>query len=275
MVKYRWLSGELVMFTNLARLRQELKTRVAMGLVRVRALASGAQSKNLDRFARHVSITYGAGQPPYEHEFQRPSNYFPGLTARPFHPTTDFDWISRLETNYGIIRSEYQRLRALVGTQPHHQGIADGLATKGNWETLYLYAGGRQIKSHQEVCPETTKILRSIRGVGSAGQAYFSVLTPETFIRPHGGPTNTRLRCHLGLITPEKCGLRVGSETREWKEGKCLVFDDSFEHEVWNDSHEERVVLLFDFWHPELTDVEQMGIQQLIAISGRYALDAQ
>jgi aspartate beta-hydroxylase len=254
------------MIADRVRLRQELKRRAAMGLVSARARASGARSKNLDRFARYVSIVYRVNQPLYEHELQTPSRYFPGLTAKPFHTTTDFNWISRLETNHGIIRSEYQRLRALVGTQPHHQGPAE----KGNWETLYLFAGGRKIKSHQESCPETMKILRSIPGVGSAGHAYFSVLMPGSFIRPHCGPTNTRLRCHLGLITSNKCRLRVGSETREWKEGKCLVFDDSFEHEVWNDSNEERVVLIFDFWHPELTGVERMGIQQLIAISGQY-----
>jgi aspartate beta-hydroxylase len=69
--------------------------------------------------------------------------------------------------------------------------------------------------------------------------------------------TNTRLICHLPLIVPPACGFRVGNETREWQDGKAWVFDDTIEHEAWNDSNQTRVILLFDVWRPELTAAER------------------
>lgn len=86
---------------------------------------------------------------------------------------------------------------------------------------------------------------------------------PGTHIEPHCAPNNLRIRCHLGLIIPEGCEIRVGNEVRTWQEGKCLVLDDSFEHEVWNRSGQTRVILLIDFWHPDLTDVEINAVKQL------------
>ena len=76
-------------------------------------------------------------------------------------------------------------------------------------------------------------------------------------IEPHLGPTNMRLRCHLGINIPEgDCGLTVGGETRRWREGECLVFDDSLLHESWNRTEQARVVLIVDLWHPDLTPAE-------------------
>jgi aspartyl/asparaginyl beta-hydroxylase (cupin superfamily) len=73
----------------------------------------------------------------------------------------------------------------------------------------------------------------------------------------HCGPTNARLRLHLGLVVPDGCSIRVGDEVRSWVEGRCLLFDDSFEHEVWNDADEERLVLIVDVWHPDLKTDDQ------------------
>eukprot|EP00927_Polykrikos_kofoidii_P038052 TRINITY_DN32315_c0_g1_i1.p1 TRINITY_DN32315_c0_g1~~TRINITY_DN32315_c0_g1_i1.p1 ORF type:complete len:258 (+),score=37.73 TRINITY_DN32315_c0_g1_i1:104-877(+) len=88
---------------------------------------------------------------------------------------------------------------------------------------------------------------------GSCGNAIFSRLAPRTRLQPHCGPTNTRLTCHMGIDVPaEGCGMRVGGEARCWREGECIVFDDSWEHEVWNESTRSRVVLLVNFWHPDL-----------------------
>ena len=88
------------------------------------------------------------------------------------------------------------------------------------------------------------------------GSHFFSRLVPGTHLSKHCGPSNFRLRCHLGLIVPPGCRIRCADQVREWREGECLIFDDSFEHEVWHDGDEDRIVLIADVWHPEL-DVDR------------------
>ena len=91
----------------------------------------------------------------------------------------------------------------------------------------------------------------------------FSKLEPGAHIPPHHGMLNCRLICHLPLIVPDGCWLRVGNETREWQEGKLLIFDDSIEHEAKNPSGEMRIILLFDIWRPELSEAERQGISAI------------
>ena len=89
-------------------------------------------------------------------------------------------------------------------------------------------------------------------------------------IPPHHGLLNTRLICHLPLIAPEGCALRVGNETRAWVPGQALVFDDSMEHEAWNLSDRLRVVLLFDIWRPELSLDERELVAAMLAAVDSY-----
>jgi aspartate beta-hydroxylase len=91
---------------------------------------------------------------------------------------------------------------------------------------------------------------------GRGPTAFFSILEPHTKIPPHTGVTNTRVTVHLPLIVPPGCAFRVGGETREWKVGTAWVFDDTIEHEAWNDSDAPRAILIFDVWNPELTVLE-------------------
>ena len=93
-------------------------------------------------------------------------------------------------------------------------------------------------------------------------------IPPGTHIKPHCGPVNAWLRCHLGVVVPPGCGIRVGSGKRFWEEGRCLIFDDSFEHEAWNPTGDARTVLVLDFWHPELTAAEAWAMWQIIRMSG-------
>ena len=95
---------------------------------------------------------------------------------------------------------------------------------------------------------------------GRAPSAFFSMLSPHTRIPPHTGVTNTRAIIHLPLIVPPNCGFRVGGETREWVEGSPFAFDDTIEHEAWNDSDEMRAVLIFDVWNPHLSEEERAVI---------------
>ena len=99
-------------------------------------------------------------------------------------------------------------------------------------------------------CPETTRLLKKIPGMKTA---FFSILAPGKHLPPHRGPYKGVLRLHLALIIPEpadKCGIRVGDETRHWQEGKAMVFDDTFDHEAWNDTDKVRVVLFVDIMRP-------------------------
>lgn len=93
---------------------------------------------------------------------------------------------------------------------------------------------------------------------------YFSVLEPNSRIAPHTGITNARLIAHLPLIVPDNCGFRVGGETRQWKVGKAMVFDDMTDHEAWNDSDRIRVVLIADLWRPELSNPERAAVSDLM-----------
>jgi aspartate beta-hydroxylase len=101
-------------------------------------------------------------------------------------------------------------------------------------------------------------------------EALYSVLTPGAHIPPHTGVINVRLVVHLPLIVPADCGIRVGSETRSWEEGRCIVFDDTYEHEAWNKSGQTRVVLIFDVWNPNLTVAEREAMQAAVEALGRF-----
>ena len=114
---------------------------------------------------------------------------------------------------------------------------------------------------------------------GRTPSAMFSLLKPKTRIPPHTGVSNVRLVTHLPLIVPPGCGFRVGNDTREWETGKAWVFDDTIEHEAWNDSEQLRVVLIFDVWHPQLSAAERAmitamtaGINQFTQTAGGFAL---
>ena len=205
----------------------------------------------------------GLDKPRYEHELQHPFAYFEGLTAKPVHDSKDSPWTAKLEAAFPIIRDE--ALRARGNARKHQQDLADT-----GWDVLYFYSAGRKVDDGHRACPETAAILASIPGVGAAGQAYISVLAGSTHIKRHCGPTNTRLRCHLGLSVPDGCRIRIGSEIHRWRDGECLVFDDSFEHEVWHDGDDERIVLILDFWHPELSEAEIWAITEMARRSSGF-----
>jgi aspartyl/asparaginyl beta-hydroxylase (cupin superfamily) len=129
------------------------------------------------------------------------------------------------------------------------------------------------VSDHIAKCPKTTAVLEQLPLCDVpqvAPGAYFSVLKPRTRLPPHTGTTNTRSIVHLPLIIPDSCGFRVGSQTREWKKGRAWVFDDTIEHEAWNDSDVTRVILIFDIWNPLLTMAERDMVRALTAAVGNY-----
>jgi aspartyl/asparaginyl beta-hydroxylase (cupin superfamily) len=123
-----------------------------------------------------------------------------------------------------------------------------------------LWREGKPIDEHIARCPQTAALLEKAprADVPEHGPtAFFSILDAGARIPPHNGVTNTRLIVHVPLIVPDGCGFRVGGERREWKPGNALIFDDTIEHEAWNNSAVPRAVLIFDIWNPYLTDAER------------------
>jgi aspartate beta-hydroxylase len=131
----------------------------------------------------------------------------------------------------------------------------ENLREKGDWKQFNLYIRGNKIEKNCKRTPITCKLIDKFQAARTCkrGQVKFSVMHPIVHVWPHCGPTNCRLRAHLGLKVPDGAFIRVGNETRQWKEGNFFVFDDSFEHEVWHNGTDYRLVLIVDFWHPQLT----------------------
>jgi aspartate beta-hydroxylase len=194
-----------------------------------------------------------------KHALQRPSLYVPGLSARPWLERSDIPGIAMLEEHFAVIRDE-----AFAARQVGFQQFDDGTPHTGDWNALYIRYGTRPVEKNRGVCPQTVRIVNSLPRIGP--MAMVSTLNPGAHIEPHCGVHNFRITAHLGLRIPPDCTFRVGDETRKWTEGECLVFDDSFEHEVWNRSDETRFILLVDFWHPDLTDAEVDVLDQVEAL---------
>lgn len=164
-----------------------------------------------------------------------------------------FPWTRTLETHWRTIRGELDRLLEYRRLLPTFQEISldnARIATGDRWKTFILYGFGDRSDRNCALCPETTRLLETIPGLKTA---WFSILSPRYHVPRHKGVTKGLLRCHLGLVVPdeaEKCRMKVGAETFHWEEGQCVVFDDLRRHEVWNDTDQERVVLLIDFERP-------------------------
>ncbi|MFN6039907.1 MAG: aspartyl/asparaginyl beta-hydroxylase domain-containing protein [Bacteroidota bacterium] len=167
-----------------------------------------------------------------------------------FYDLSDFPSLKILEDNHDIILEELLSLRAgqvngyWLETFPAYVSSF----TSRKWEVFTFQFFGIKHSLNIRSCPKTSEILFSIPELVSAD---FSFLPAKTKINPHCGFTKMVLRSHLGLVIPEDCGLRVGNEHRNWQKGKVLIFDDSFEHEAWNNSLDDRFVLMLDIANPK------------------------
>ncbi|HEY7932764.1 MAG TPA: aspartyl/asparaginyl beta-hydroxylase domain-containing protein [Solirubrobacteraceae bacterium] len=170
-----------------------------------------------------------------------------------FFPPERFPWVKRIEENWTVIREELQAVLEDREALPNFQEISKDqieITNDDHWKTFFLYGYGFQAKLGVQMCPRTAALMREIPGMTTA---MFSILSPKKHILDHRGPYKGVLRYHLGLIVPkdaESCRIRVGEDFRHWEEGKSMVFDDTFNHEVWNDTDETRVVLFVDVLRP-------------------------
>tara|TARA_B110001452_G_scaffold204630_1_gene174590 strand:+ start:265 stop:1173 length:909 start_codon:yes stop_codon:yes gene_type:complete len=236
-------------------------------------------------FGRNAQRKLGAvAKPPSSWHLNPPETYYPLLEATPFwqtpsHSSRVQEAVDLLERFHPVILAELQGLREsalnqyrqAAGTEGRELSV-DGLTTllhdKGDWRVHYLQLEGSDTAESCRLTPKTAKIVRSISR--AAGHALFSVLDPGTHILPHCGPCNHKLRLHLGLVIPDgRCCIRVGDQERSWSEGKVLVMDDAFEHEVWNDTQAQRVVLIVDIWHPDFSNAEVTYLEETRAARRR------
>jgi aspartyl/asparaginyl beta-hydroxylase (cupin superfamily) len=203
--------------------------------------------------------------------------YYPGLTSRPRWDPETFPWLRPLVSAVPEIAREYQGMKAKVPSDYSLKKDEHTLHGGGSWDWHSFILKGRIQSPFQVLAPNTASLLQQqvpdlLVGPPFA-YAFFSTLGPGTKIAPHYGPCNIRLRVHLPLIVPANAssgacgpdepgtiGMRIAGETVRWEAGRPVVFDDTYEHEVWNTTSEDRVVLLFDVWHPELSQGEREAV---------------
>lgn len=170
-----------------------------------------------------------------------------------FFDPTQFAWIPGVEADWTAIRDELRALlRERTRIPSFHEVSSEQIkiTQDDKWKTYWFCAYGRKIAENCRRCPETARLIETIPGMKTA---FFSILAPRKHIPEHRGPYSGVLRYHLGLVVPrhsEACRIRVGSEVTHWEAGRSVVFDDTYPHEVWNDTDEERVVLFVDFARP-------------------------
>jgi aspartyl/asparaginyl beta-hydroxylase (cupin superfamily) len=191
---------------------------------------------------------------PYTHPLQYPPYYLPGVPARMFHDPAGFEWVKPLEDAFPVIRDELLGVLREdgVGFKAY---MSEANMRLAGWNTFNFFFYGRKVEENCERCPETTRVLESLPRF-ERDHVMFSALNPRSHIPPHTGPMNGIVRGHLALVAAPGSYIRVGDQQRTWEEGKVLVFDDSFEHEVWNHSDCVRIVLFMNFWHPCFTPAE-------------------
>lgn len=202
--------------------------------------------------------------------------YVPRLPSIEFHDRAQFPWLDVLEAATADIRAELADVLAdgpsvlepYVSVDGVPQDRWRALNKSRRWGVFYLWRAGEPVSENLARCPRTAEALEAwprchLDGTGPT--AVFSILDAGARIPPHVGVNNARLIAHLPLVVPPGCGFRVGAEQRSWEPGKAFVFDDTIEHEAWNDSDQPRAVLILDCWNPSLSEPEREMITALTA----------
>ena len=231
------------------------------------------------RWREAASIVAGKSKP---YTAQSNQLHVPRLPAIPFHDRAQFPFLAALEAKTDVIRAELEAALAndrdrfapyiqYAPGQPVNQW--QELNHSLRWSALHLWRSGERVEDNLARCPETARALAALPLADIGGlcpNAMFSALAPKSHIPPHNGETNARVVAHLPLIVPKGCRYRVGFDWCEWRVGEVLIFDDTIEHEAYNDSDELRVVLIFDLWNPLLTPAEREVVKALAAAARSF-----
>jgi aspartyl/asparaginyl beta-hydroxylase (cupin superfamily) len=245
--------------------------------------ASGfPEGKRPPRFQHSLDLLLGRREATLQ--LQRPTAYyFPGLPQRRYFERQEFAWARELEAQAPAIREELLAHLArgedrftpyMVSDPSRPRSDFHGLLDNPQWSTLYIWEKGGRVPELAEHFPRTLAAIEALdlpRITTRAPSILFSRLAAGARIPAHHGMLNARLVCHLPLVVPPGCGFRVGGETRAWREGELLVFDDTVEHEAWNEGKEDRIILIFDIWRPELDADERRAVTALFEAIDRPA----
>ena len=241
----------------------QMAAEMQRGLEKARAKVETAATRRFD-----AAVDHAMGKRPI-YLSQSSGLHFPFLPADEFFPRESFPWIGALEAATNDIRREFEAALNTDGEgfapyvdQPTGAAtnVWSELSRSTRWSAYYLWRYGIRSDNACLQCPMTAKALEALPRADQpnrAPTAFFSLLAPGTRIPPHTGVSNTRAIVHLPLVVPPECGFRVGGETRQWRVGEAFAFDDTIEHEAWNDSDEYRAVLIFDVWNPYLSSTER------------------
>lgn len=236
----------------------------------LRARFGDALSPRIEAMTRHCATGDKPALPPVRGVKHL---YLPQLDTRPWYDPSAFSWIGDLEAAGDAIADEYRQaagddLAYYLADEDRASAPPpgeDGLTHPAfGWRGVIFRRAGIWDRALCQRYPATISALRTVPL--AAGDVMLSVLAPRSKIVPHTGLTNLDLTCHLGLDIPPDCGIEVGGDARGWERGKCLVFDDTFRHWAWNRSDRPRLVLLFDFWHPDLDRDEIAQLKQALPL---------
>lgn len=261
---------------NLSELRDHL-------MAKVEPVMQGQSRTELERFAHALDIVTG------RREFVTAQPLFlpiPRLPAIPFFHPESFGWAPRIQEATDEIAAELEHLLDAAAGEftPYVQtrrGNSSGqfadLDRNPDWSAFFLWKHGQRIDSHCAICPVTDAVVAEAplpRIRARAPAVMFSKLEAGAHIPAHNGATNARLTVHLPLIVPPGCAFQVGDEVREWKRGALMIFDDTIRHEAWNQSDRPRTILIFDIWHPMLSDLERELVTRTVEGLVEYYDDA-
>ena len=211
--------------------------------------------------------------------------HVPFLPADEFFDRAHFPWLAQIEAQTGVIRAELEALLVAdsPGIQPYvamEPGTPENkwsaLDNRLDWGAFHLWKNGVRDDAACARCPQTAAAIEALPLADLPARApsvFFSLLRPGTHLPAHTGVSNVRTIIHLPLIVPDKCGFRVGGETREWRVGEAWAFDDTIEHEAWNRSDRLRAILIFDVWNPYLTAVERDVLRAFFPVADANGYD--
>lgn len=272
-IRRRSATADRVMREHLTRLHADAVSEFE------RAAAAGGKPADVTRVRNAIWVQTHDRAFTYRTQNQRPALFYvPDLPAVPIVPRERLPWAAALEARTAEIRDEYL---AAVAAGAEHSPYVDAatrsplwqeLRGKLDWSSLHLYKVGAETPLAR-MFPTTLSALEAadvVRLEGRPIELLFSRLRPGAHIPPHFGTENQRITVHLPLIVPGDCEIRVGSARHAWREGEIFAFDDSFEHEAWNRSGKDRVVLIFQSHHADLRPDERAAIEHAIGARERW-----